>query len=249
MGGAEHRSQGQFDEKGKAPVGKYLHSQATITQPSNATGRLLGSPQRHGYACYHYNKQDKKFTEEYKWQHCRNMSVGNTYEVHWPHSALGACGTVWQYQSKFYDGVFCHSTPAKLQGTGGDYTGAVGVQAQVFVVVNDEKYYYPELIRGMIVGGNYGKDITAYSGSTTGTTRDNKVCSAYSPITWQVDRNCHLISASSFDKMCADMKQQADDMSMDLEPHGAREIVAKDIQAKNVNNLLNHAAYHKKTQR
>ena len=27
-----------------------------------------------------------------------------------------------------------------------------------------------------------------------------------SPITWQVDRKCHLISASSFDKLCADMK-------------------------------------------
>ena len=52
-----------------------------------------------------------------------------------------------------------------------------------------------------------------------------QVCSNYSPITWQVDRECHLISASSFDKMCYDMLQQGDDMSDDIYPHGARELV------------------------
>ena len=50
------------------------------------------------------------------------------------------------------------------------------------------------------------------------------MCSFYSPITWQVDRKCQLISASSFDKMCYDMLQQADDMSDDLYAHGAREM-------------------------
>ena len=34
-----------------------------------------------------------------------------------------------------------------------------------------------------------------------------------------------MISASSFDKMCYDMLQQADDMSDDIYPHGARELV------------------------
>ena len=37
------------------------------------------------------------------------MRVGETYEVHWPHSALGACGTPLQYQTPFYDGVFCNA--------------------------------------------------------------------------------------------------------------------------------------------
>ena len=63
-------------------------------------------------------------------------------------------------------------------------------------------------------------DIAYYTGSTTGTTRDNQICSAYTPITWQVDRRCHMISASSFDKLCYDMKQQRDDMTDDLHAHG-----------------------------
>jgi hypothetical protein len=155
------------------------------------------------------------------------MKVGETYEVHWPHSALGACGTVNQYQSPFYDGVFCFLT--KLKST----NLQIGVQAQVFTIVNDENYYYPNLMRGMIIDGDYGTNITHYTGSTTGTSRDNVVCSKYAPITWQVDRKCHLISASTFDKMCADMKNQRDDMSMDLYPHGARELVSDEFSANN----------------
>merc|ERR1712050_75797 len=162
-------------------------------------------------------------------------AVGETYEVHWPHSALGACGTTAQYQTPFYDGVFCN-----YKGDhGNDLPSAqaiaelVGVQAQVFTVVNDEKYYYPDLIRGMIVDGDYGKHITKYTGSTTGTSRNNTMCSQYTPITWQVDRKCHLISASTFDKMCADMKMQRDDMSGDLFAHGSRELVSNNLAADN----------------
>lgn len=88
-------------------------------------------------------------------------------------------------------------------------------------------------MRGWIKDGDYAKDITYYTGSTTGTSRDNEVCSSYAPITWQVDRKCHLISASSFDKMCADMKTQADDMSDDLHAHGARELVSNELAADN----------------
>merc|ERR1712018_667607 len=80
-------------------------------------------------------------------------------------------------------------------------------------------------MRGMIIDGEYGQDIGKYTGSTTGTSRSNTVCSRYTPITWQVDRKCHLISASSFDKMCADMKSQHDDMSGDIYPHGSRVLV------------------------
>merc|ERR1712146_728388 len=111
---------------------------------------------------------------------------------------------------------------------------SVGVQAQIFVIVNDESYYYPDLMRGAIVDGDFWKDVAAYTGSTTGTSRNNVKCSKYTPITWQVDRKCHLISASTFDKMCADMKQQADDLSSDLYAHGARELVAKALTANNL---------------
>merc|ERR1712037_720198 len=113
---------------------------------------------------------------------------------------------------------------------------SVGVQAQVFFIVNDEDYYYPDLIKGMIShpGTEFGEKVVAYTGSTTGTSRDNQMCSSYTPITWQVDRKCHKISASSFDKMCADMKSVRDDMSDDLHAHGAREVVLPEFAANNI---------------
>merc|ERR1712146_38789 len=109
----------------------------------------------------------------------------------------------------------------------------IGVQAQVFTIVNDEAYYYPDLIRGMIYNGDYGRDVSYYTGSTTGTSRNNDICSRYPPITWQVDRKCHLISASSFDKMCKDMMSQRDDMSGVLPPPGSRTLVADELAANN----------------
>ena len=127
------------------------------------------------------------------------MQVGETYEVHWPHSSAGACGTPDQYQTPFYDGVFCNldmETFKTLQPQ--DIANNVGVHAQVFTIVNDERYYYTNLMAGMLVDEKkgYGQDIAYYTGSTTGTTRSNEMCSQYTPITWQVDRKCHLISAS-----------------------------------------------------
>ena len=109
----------------------------------------------------------------------------------------------------------------------------------MFTIVNDDAYFYPDLMRGMIMDaeGGFGADIAYYTGSTTGTTRNNEMCSAYSPITWQVDRKCHLISASSFDKMCADMLQQKDDMTDDLHAHGARELVSDALAANNLQRL------------
>ena len=160
------------------------------------------------------------------------MKVGETYEVHWPHSAAGACGTPYQYQTPFYDGVFCKDGIISLSPL--NTYEKIGVQAQVFTVVNDETYYYPDLIRGMIVDGDRGSDVAKYTGSTTGATRSNTVCSRFTPITWQVDRKCHLISASTFDKMCADMKAQRDDMSDDLYAHGSREIVDDAFAADNM---------------
>merc|ERR1711906_45473 len=111
----------------------------------------------------------------------------------------------------------------------------VGVHGQVFTIVNDEAYFYPDLIRGMVVDASrdMGTEVTKYTGSTTGTSRDNDMCSQYSPITWQVDRKCHMISASSFDKMCADMKAQRDDMSDDLYAHGSRTLVSGQLTANN----------------
>merc|ERR1712129_134669 len=187
---------------------------------------------RGGFRCHHYDATDEKYTKPYEWKHCHGMKVGETYEVHWPHSAAGACGTVDQYQTPFYDGVFCNLPEDVFKTLGKqDIASNVGVHGQVFTIVNDESYFYSDMIRGMIVDGEMGKDVTYYTGSTTGDTRSNEQCSAYAPITWQVDRKCHQISASSFDKMCYDMKMQRDDMSGDLHPHGARELVKDDYAA------------------
>ena len=209
--GTEHYSAGQYDETGSGPS-------TTV------------SSEQMGYQCTSYDSTDSKFTTAYNWQNCVNMQVGQTYEVHWPSSAAGACGTLNQYQTPFADGVFCN------WATVGNTTyEQIGVQAQVFIVVNDESYYYPNLIRGMIVDATsgHGSDMALYTGSTTGSSKSNTVCSQYAPITWQVDRKCWPISASSFDKMCADMKAERDDMSSDLYPHGSRVVVADALAANN----------------
>jgi hypothetical protein len=213
--GTEHLSAGEFDENGKGPE----------------KHRRLAADARLGYRCHKYDANDAKFTTEYDWKHCVGMHVGETYEVHWPHSAAGACGTPNQYQTPFYDGVFCVGGIISLSPLN-TFT-KIGVQGQIFTIVNDENYFYPNMFRGMIVDGDMGADIAKYTGSTTGTTRDNTVCSRYTPITWQVDRKCHLISASAFDKMCADMKVVRDDMSGDLYAHGARELVLSKYAADN----------------
>jgi len=222
--GAEHYSLGQYDETGTAPVYKAIGSGRRALAEADDQVRA-------GYKCKYYNEDEPKFNKPYVWKHCIGMEIGETYEVHWPHSSLGACGTMDQYQTPFYDGVFCH-TDRLVPGK--PVHEQVGVHAQVFTIVNDESYFYPDLIRGMVVdGADMGSDVAKYSGSTTGTSRDNDICSQYSPITWHVDRKCHMVSASSFDKMCADMKAQRDDMTDDLYAHGSRELVADKYAAGN----------------
>ena len=225
--GAEHLSVGQYDEYGTGPP----TTNSSGSGSSSSGRRQLAVGERRGGRCHYYRNTDPKFTTPYNWRFCTNMKVGETYEVHWPHSAAGACGTQWQMQSPFYDGVFCRDgiiTIAPL-----NTYQKIGVQSQTFVVVNDEAYYQPNLFKGMLTHGQHGLDMAMYTGSTTGTSRNNQVCSRYTPITWQVDRKCHLVSASSFDKMCQDMLNNRDDMSMDIYPHGAREVVAHALTANN----------------
>jgi len=233
--GAEHYSAGEFDEFGSSPT---TPVGTAGTETYTAGRRLAAAPVRAGFQCRHYNELDHRFTTEYNWKYCTNTKVGETYEVHWPHSAAGMCGTPNQFQSPFYDGVFCNDAAVALVLAGALPTSAaIGVQAQVFTIVNDENYYYPDLMRGAIQEGDRWSDVAKYTGSTTGTSRDNTVCSQYGPLTWQVDRKCHLISASSFDKMCKDMLTQRDDMSSDTHPHGSRALVADELAANNLQRL------------
>mmetsp|Transcript_27872 Transcript_27872/g.58058 ORF Transcript_27872/g.58058 Transcript_27872/m.58058 type:complete len:407 (+) Transcript_27872:263-1483(+) len=225
--GTEHYSVGEYDENGSGPNGN-------VGVPYRRT--LAEGEVQDGFRCHHYDPDDEAYTRPYEWKHCIGMEVGETYEVHWPHSGAGACGTTYQYQTPFYDGVFCNLDMETLQTLAPqDIANAVGVQGQIFTIVNDDTYYYPDLIRGWIVDEEMGmgQDIAMYTGSTTGESRSNEICSSYSPITWQVDRKCHKISASSFDKLCYDMKMQRDDMSDDLYAHGSRELVTPDYVANN----------------
>jgi len=243
--GTEHLSMGEFDHNGKGPA-----TDVVLDWQDGNTRRLdaANAPDRHlaaaaaariGFRCHHYNPNDPRFTTEYAWQHCIDMKVGETYEVHWPHSAAGACGTPYQYNTPFYDGVFCKGGIIALDPL--NTWQKIGVQAQIFTIINDEDYFYPNLFNGAIVDGDFWKDVGKYTGSTTGTTRNNQICSKYTPITWQVDRKCHLISASSFDQMCATMKLQADDMSGDLHAHGSRELVLDAYAANNLERRLTFA--------
>jgi hypothetical protein len=218
--GAEHLSVGQFDEHGKGPYDPAAHRQLAA-----------GSTVRLGHQCHHYNAADPKFTKPYDWKYCTNMQVGQTYEIHWPHSAAGACGTPWAMQTPFYDGVFCKDGVITIAPL--NTYEKIGVQSQTFVIVNDESYKKDNLIAGAIEGNGFWEDVAMYTGSTTGTSRDNNVCSRYTPITWQVDRKCHIVSASTFDNLCKDMKAQKDDMSGDFYPHGSRITTADKITANN----------------
>jgi len=240
--GAEHYSAGEYDCESHADHDHREMMEDHMCGPSKiAERRKLAGKERQGFQCNLYDSEDEKFTKPYEWQYCdSSMEIGQTYEVHWPHSAAGACSTPNQYQTPFYDGVFCNLDEESFAGVDPQsLANAVGVQAQVFVIVNDEKFYYPDLFKGMIIEPDLGmgSNLAIYTGSTTGDSRDNTICSRYSPITWQVDRKCHLISASSFDKMCADMMEQRDDMSGDLYAHGSRELVADHLTANNHANL------------
>jgi len=265
--GAEHFSAGEFDctskecaPNNKPTGGRQLSKYGLLKDEDvkvDETHRGLDNtdddgPDRDGFRCNYYDKNDPRFTTKYDFQYCKKMTVGETYEVHWPHGSgtndFAACGTPNQYQYPFYQGLFCnwprlgHVFPRDV-GPGNtfsfqDVASNFAVQGQVFTIINDEDYYYPDLFRGMIRDvKDYGKDMAVYLGSSTGSDRDNTECSQYSPITWQMDRKCHLISASSFDKLCADMLSQQADMTDDIEPKGARVLVADALADPNVDTL------------
>jgi hypothetical protein len=200
--GAEHMSEGQYDIQGQ----EFLDN-VYVGKDAGYNRRLLASEGdiQAGWMCDGYDPEDPTMTTEYDWQHCEGMNVGLTYEIHWPHSSAGHCG----HLTDGLGGVFCTSHAPE----------AIGVQGQVFMVVNDDKYDVDDLSKGMLPSDN----IAMYTGSTTGPSHNNEICSPYAPISWHVDRDCHKVSAKSFDNLCKVMKDQG--MGYDLAPHGSRELV------------------------
>jgi len=244
--GAEHRSAGEYDETFDGPgLGNEGYHGPKY---DDKEGRKLAAdkPQTQGHHCKHYASMTDDQKKPYEWKYCKNMHVGETYEIHWPHSAAGSCGTKWQYQTPFYDGVLCNDE-AVVSVYNADNTlqimaQYVGVEGQVFTVVNDDAYDMDLNMGGAIKDADHGlwTDVAMYTGSTTGQSRDNDgYCSQYTPITWQVDRKCHMISAKSFDGLCKEMLENSkvhggDDMYEDVYPHGARLTVSEELTATNI---------------
>ena len=63
--------------------------------------RCIGGTTYLGGRCNKYATLTADQKKDYDWKYCKNMVVGETYEVHWPHSEMGACNTKWQYQYPF----------------------------------------------------------------------------------------------------------------------------------------------------
>jgi len=196
--GAEHKSAGQYDVDGAEFMASLGESERR---------RLAAAEDYPGWFCQGYDAEDPKYTTEYEWEYCEGVHVGMTYEIHWPASTHGHCG-------RFTDGLgglFCYSqTP-----------DAIGVQGQVFMIVNDEDHLVDDLTSGM--RKDLASDVAMYTGSSTGPSYSDEICSPYAPISWHVDRECHLLSAKSFDHLCKYMKDQG--QTKDLEPHGSRDTV------------------------
>jgi len=232
--GAEHRSEGEYDES------------YAFDFDGGDEHRKLASEARVGHMCRNakemHDSQDDLVAHEYDWKYCVGMNVGLSYEVHWPHSSLGHCQSEWQYQEPFMDGVLCKATMGGVDiATAleliGDRSVGIGVEGQVFTIVNSDDPSSSAYLRPTWDAMNgwdqtLATDRAYYQGSTTGDAADNDdVCRGTGgAVTWHVDRKCHLLEAATMDNLCRQMLLVAtDDMSIDVHAHGARETVTPEL--------------------
>lgn len=216
--GAEHRSEGEYD----------------TTKPSDDTEarrrlrRLLdsGDPalplETHGYYCDqspgYVEKRDAGGLGEYAFEHCENVEVGQTYEVHWVYST----------------GAAAEESERLAPGLGGamstQVNPTVAVRAQVFYVTADRGDDLEGLAfsgwRSEMIGDG---DAAYYSGSTTGRGYDNDASCSPVQVSWNVDRRCRAVSAASLDAMCAAMRERG--MGADAAPQGSRDLVTEALSA------------------
>jgi len=166
----------------------------------------------------------------YSFVHCKGVEVGKTYEVHYVHSTAGV------HRAELGD-----NADMMADGLGGAANGRgllnpmVVVQGQVFRIVNGAPTV-SDMLHGWTVVDH--SDSVMYSGSTTGPSHDNTVCSPY-VISWHVDRVCHDVAPASFDNMCKQMKDNYN-LDQDLKPHGSRILVSRAfvVPAANVTALM-----------
>jgi len=128
----------------------------------------------------------------YEFQFCKDVNVGHTYEIHYVHATGGPKNIAHPMSGGLGGALFETRNPSII------------VQAQVYVVVNDDSYG----VAGSLLDFQHrsDNDVVAYTGSTTGRSFNNEFCSPYE-INWHVDRACHRVSAKSFDAMCQSMME------------------------------------------
>lgn len=220
--GSEHSSYGEYDLefRYRGPSDEYVPEHLRL--PVSRVGKRCGF----------YDKDDSRYNPElnsFKWKYCTNTTVGETYEFHWPSSAFGSSTLDDEglaYQGAFPDGLLCNANQdvidAIAEGGAQTFANSLAVQAQIFTVIDDDAYDMDpdEVIAGMVVRedrgvpgtpSKMGKRLTAYTGSRTGGSfgsskyDPNRGCDPISPVTWHVDRQCHLISAKTMDQVCGRM--------------------------------------------
>jgi len=153
----------------------------------------------------------------FEFQHCKGkVEVGKSYEVHYVHSSAG-------YSEEALKGADFDLMNDGLGGAAngrGQLNPMVVVQGQVFQIVQGADTV-DDMLHGWSVVGH--ENSVMYTGSTTGPSHNNEVCSPYA-ITWHVDLKCHRVSPESFDNLCKQMKDMYK-LEKDLYPHGSRIIV------------------------
>ncbi|CAJ1430903.1 unnamed protein product [Effrenium voratum] len=203
--GAEHKSD--------------AYSDGTDSQTYDSSRRLATTGTvRPGWMCTTSSLNSTQL-QAYTFQYCKGqVEVGKSYEIHYVHSSAGM-------DANETDDVNADNLADGLGGAAngrGLLNPMIVVQAQIFQIVNGAATV-DDMLHGWTVVGH--TDSVMYSGSTTGTSHDNSVCSPYA-ISWHVDKACHQVSPESFDNLCKQMRETYG-MDGDLYPHGSRILVDK----------------------
>jgi len=249
--GAEHKSDYYKD----------ANDTAAWTASKSSSHRRQGADTRPGFMCSAsdngWSAPTSSETASYSFQHCKGLSVGKSFELHYVYSSAGDHG------GSYNDGLTVAAGKGdrqinnpmvrSLSDPNPTLTSTltltpiltlttsckVVVNALVIHIINSaaDAYTYDDLKSSWNIATTNGVQVThdntnsfMYAGSTTGSSFNNDVCSPYA-ITWHVDPRCHLVSAASMDKMCEQLKAEG---VTDVSSHNSRELVSVEISTKNV---------------
>ncbi|CAJ1454551.1 unnamed protein product [Effrenium voratum] len=200
--GAEHLSAGEYDLDSPPP--------GVEKASSVALGKFCG-------LCDIPAQQLQPFDFE----HCKNVSVGNTYEFHWVFSTGAPLVGLRDDGEEGQLGI--------TDGLGGALNRTINpkviVRGQACRIINNASLDTEEKI-----GADYADFLTQwrqpplgqgvrYMGSTTGNSLDDEVCSPIE-VNWHVDTKCCTLSAQAFDRTCKAMYDEG--LREDLKPKGSR---------------------------